>query len=289
MRMLYLISDTLYILIYYIVGYRRKLVRKNLTDSFPEKTEAEIKGIEKAYYAWLCDYFVETLKLLTISKENISRRMRFVGAEMLEDCMERGVPCSLYLGHYCNWEWITTLPLHMKKGICSQVYHPLENKASDRIFYKLRNRFGSENIEMDNTFRTVMEWKKAGKPNIVGYIADQVPGLHNVHCWVDFLNHDTPVFSGAEKITMITGAEVFYADIERPKRGYYVCTFKKIQLSPEGYVKFYYTKSYFKLLEESIRRAPQYWLWSHNRWKRTREQFNREFSEEERKRMLSRL
>ena len=289
LRLLYVLSDALYIIIYHAVKYRRRLVRKNLADSFPEKGEAELRAIEKAFYAWLCDYFVETLKLLTISPREISRRMEFVGYEQIARCMAQGKSCSLYLGHYCNWEWVTSLPLLVREGICSQIYHPLENRAADLLFQRLRSRFGCVNIEMDSSFRTIMTWKRQGKPNTVGYIADQVPGLHNVHCWVDFLNHDTPVFTGAEKITMMTGAEVFYADMERPRRGHYVCTFRRIGLPEGGYAKFHYTKEYFRLLEQSIRRAPQYWLWSHNRWKRTREQFNKEYSEEERKRMLSRL
>lgn len=286
---LYRISDGLYYILYYAVRYRRPLVRKNLSDSFPEKTEAEIVRIEKGFYAWLCDYFVETIKLFTVSKSNIMRRMTFVGYEQIAESMSQGKACSLYLGHYCNWEWITSLPLLVKDGICSQIYHPLENSGVDMVFQRLRSRFGCVNIEMDKSFRTILTWKKQGKPNTVGYIADQVPGLHNVHCWVDFLNHDTPVFTGAEKITVMTDAEVFYADIARPRRGYYVCTFKKLPMPEGGYVKFHFTKEYFRLLEASIRRAPQFWLWSHNRWKRTREQFNREYSEEERKRMLSRL
>ncbi len=289
LRLLYCLSSALYLIVYHVARYRRPLVRKNLTDSFPEKTEAEIIGIEKAFYAWLCDYFVETLKLLSISKAGIMRRMKFVGHEQIAQSMSQGRSCSLYLGHYCNWEWVTSLPLLVTEGICSQIYHPLENKATDLLFQRLRSRFGSVNIDMDSSFRTIVSWKRQGKPNTVGYIADQVPGLHNVHCWVDFLNHDTPVFTGAEKITMMTGADVFYADIERPRRGYYVCTFRRIGLPEGGYVKFHYTKEYFRLLEESIRRAPQYWLWSHNRWKRTREQFNKEYTEEERKRMLNRL
>ena len=286
---LYRISDGLFYILYYVVRYRRPLVRKNLADSFPEKQAAEIVAIEKAFYAWFCDYIVEALKMFSISEKNISRRMKFVGSEMIAESMRQGKTCSLYLGHYCNWEWITSMPLHVKDGISSQIYHPLENKAVDLAFQKMRSRFGCVNIAMDNSFRKIVTWKRQGRPNTVGYIADQAPGLHNVHLWVDFLNHDTPVFTGAEKITMVTDSEVFYADMERPKRGYYVCTFRKMTLPPGGYENFYYTKEYFRLLEQSIRRAPQYWLWSHNRWKRTREQFNREYSEEERKRMLGRL
>lgn len=287
--LLYRISDILFYIIYYIVRYRRQLVRKNLIDSFPNKTMKEIKSIERGYYSWFCDYIVETVKLLTMSEDEMSRRMKFVGVEQAERYFNEGYSCAMYLGHYCNWEWITSLPLHLKNGLCAQIYHPLENKSMDTLFLRLRNRFGAVSIEMDETFRTIMTWKKEGRVNIVGYIADQVPGLNNVHCWVDFLNHDTPVFTGAERINRLSEAKIFYGDVSRPKRGYYVCRFVEIPLPPEGYVKFHYTKTYFKMLEATINRAPQYWLWSHNRWKRTREQFNEKFTEEERRRMLNRL
>jgi len=286
---LYLLSDGLYYLVYHLARYRRPLVRKNLTNSFPEKSEEEIVRIEKDFYSWFCDYLVESIKLLSMSRKQMERRMVFKGVERIQHYFNEGLSCSVYLGHYCNWEWITSLPLHLTNGISAQIYHPIENAATNRLFLKLRGRFNAKSIAMDDTFRTIMTWKKEGKVNVVGYIADQVPGLQNVHCFVNFLHHDTPVFTGTERISVLIGAKVFYADITRPRRGYYVCEFKEITLPKEEYVKFAYTKKYFELLEATINRTPQYWLWSHNRWKRTREQFNQEFSEEKRKRMLNRL
>lgn len=285
----YRLSDGIYYLIYYIIRYRRKIVRKNLTDSFPDKSPREILRIERDFYAWFCDYFVETIKMLTMSEKQMRRRMKFEGIEAIQAYFNQGQSCAVYLGHYCNWEWITSLPLHLHGGISSQIYHRLESPAFDAFFLKLRSRFGAVNIEMNDTFKTIAGWKRAQQVNVVGYIADQVPGLHNVHLWVDFLHHDTPVFTGAEKINTIMGAKVFYADVERPRRGYYVCRFREITLPPTGYEKFYYTRTYFRLLEESINRHPAWWLWSHNRWKRTREQFDREYSPEKQKWMLNRL
>ncbi len=289
LKLLYILSDGIFYLIYYIVKYRRHIVRKNLTDSFPDKTQAEIIKIEKGFYSWFCDYIVETIKLFSMSEKEIKRRMTFEGVDMIQKDFNNGETCSMYLGHYCNWEWITSLPLHVDNGICAQIYHPLENERIDSLFLKLRSRFGAKNIEMDKSFRTIVSWKRSNKINIVGYIADQVPGLHNVHCWVDFLNHDTPVFTGAEKITSITNAKAYYGDITRPKRGYYKCVIRRIDVPETEDKKFFITKEYFRLLEENINRAPQYWLWSHNRWKRTREDFNRLYTIEEQKRMLSRL
>lgn len=289
LKVLYILSDGMFYLIYYIIKYRRPIVRKNLTDSFPDKTQAEIIKIEKDFYSWFCDYIVETIKLFSMSEKEIKRRMTFEGVDMIQQDFDKGKNCSMYLGHYCNWEWITSLPLHVNNSVCAQIYHPIENKRFDSLFLKLRSRFGAKSIEMDKSFKTIVSWKRNNITNIVGYIADQVPGLHNVHCWVDFLNHDTPVFTGAEKITSLTDANAYYADIIRPKRGYYKCIIKKITIPEAEDTKFFITKEYFRLLEETINRTPQYWLWSHNRWKRTREEFNRLYSTEEQKRMLSRL
>ena len=289
LRILYWFADITYLIIYKWVGYRLKVVRQNLKDSFPEKSPAELRRIERKFYRWFCDYIVETVKIASIPEKELRRRMRFEGAGLINESFALGRPCSLYLGHYCNWEWVASIPLQIKGGICAQIYHPVENSAFDQVLCKVRNRFGAINVEMDNSFRTIVSWKKSGQMNLVGYIADQVPGLHNVHCWVDFLHHDTPVFTGAERISVLTDATVFYANMTRPKRGYYVCKIEKIALPPEGYVKFHYTKEYYRLLEQSIMAAPQYWLWSHNRWKRTREEFNTLYTEEERQRMLNRL
>lgn len=119
---LYRLSDGLYYIMYYVARYRRRLVRKNLTASFPDKTEEEIADIEKKFYGWLCDYFVETIKLLTISEKEIRRRMRFEGVELLNKYVDCGRSCAVYLGHYCNWEWVTSLPLWTsEKAVCGQI------------------------------------------------------------------------------------------------------------------------------------------------------------------------
>lgn len=290
LRVLYVFSDILYFPLYYCIRYRRPIVRNNLTSSFPDKSEAEIIKIEKEFYSFFCDYIMETIKLFSISRNQIKRRMKFENLEQLEEAFQAGRSCSVYLGHYCNWEWISTLPASMSKtGICAQIYHPLESRVFDRLFLYMRGRFGGHSIPMDDSFRTVLDWKKRGVLNVMGYISDQVPGYNNIHYWTDFLHHDTPVFTGAERISRLADTAIFYADIIRPKRGYYVCRFVKMTDAPGKTPKFSITEQYFRLLEETIQRSPQYWLWSHKRWKRTREVFNSLYSEEERNKRLSRL
>lgn len=282
----YRLSDGLYYLVYHVVRYRRRVVYANLRSSFPEKSEAEIERIAKDFYSFFCDYIVETLKLFSMGEKNMRKRMKFEGLDQVREDFANGRSASAYLGHYCNWEWISSLGLHLDEQ-CGQIYHPLENATLDRLFLYMRGRFKAQSIKMDDTFLTILRWKKEGRKNIVGYIADQVPGYNNIHYWADFLHHDTPVFTGAERISKIMDTAVYYIDVERPRRGYYVARFIKIADSLNEHPVFFATEQYFRLLEQNIQRAPQYWLWSHKRWKRTREEFNRMFTEEERKKRLS--
>lgn len=277
----YLISDGIYVIVYHLVGYRKKLVRKNLSDSFPEKSEAEIIRIEKDFYRWFCDYFVETIKLLTISRQELRIRMVFKGAELVNKLTENGQSCAVYLGHYCNWEWITSLPLWVTpKAQCGQIYHVLENSEFDKLFLKLRQRMGAVCIPMAETLRKLAEYRQQRQPVVIGYISDQVPFWNNIHHWCPFLNHDTPVLTGTERLARSAGHAVFYIDVQRPKRGYYVAEFKLIARDPKQTEDYQLTDAYFTLLEASIRRAPQFWLWTHNRWKRTHEEFNLRYDAE---------
>lgn len=276
LKLLYVLSDGLFYLIYYVVRYRRPLVRKNLTSSFPDKSEGEIVKIEKGFYSWFCDYIVETLKLFTMSKEQMRRRMVFRNTEAIEKAVAEGRSCAVYLGHYGNWEWISSLPLWVSdKATCLQIYHVLENKAFDALFLRVRSRMGSDSIPMEDTLKSIIRRKAEGQRMVIGFIADQVPLWNSIHYWSDFLHHDTPVFTGTERIAKHQDMVVFYLDVTCPRRGYYEAEFKLVSDKIKEEPKFAVTESYMKLLEATIRRAPQYWLWSHNRWKRTHEEYNR--------------
>lgn len=274
LKLLYLLSDGLYYIIYYVAQYRRPLVRKHLADSFPEKSEAERIRIEKEFYAWFCDYIVETIKLFSIGKKQIMRHMIFKGTEQVKESCAKGQSCAVYLGHYCNWEWITSLPLWAGKDITfGQIYHVLENQAFDQLFLKLRNRLGAVSIPMAETLRKIVKMRHEGKQIVIGFIADQVPLWNNIHYWTDFLHHDTPVLTGTEKIAVKANFAVYYLDVKRIKRGYYEAEFKLLTDKPKECKEFEITEMYFRELEKTIRRQPAYWLWTHNRWKRTREEW----------------
>ncbi len=276
----YVLSDCIYLILYKIVGYRKKVVRRNLATSFPEKNADELRTIEQRFYHSLCDYFAEAVKTMTMSEEQMRRRMTFKGTELVDECVRSGQSCAVYLGHIFNWEWITSLPLWVTpEAHCGQLYHVLENPAFDRLFLRLRQRWGAECIPVADILRKTVEYKRSGTPTVFGYIGDQVPHWNNIHHWCDFLHHDTPVMTGTERIARKNRQAVFFLDVRRLRRGYYEAEFRLITHTPEQYADFEITDIYHRMLEETIRRQPELWLWSHNRWKRTREEFNERFQE----------
>lgn len=271
----YAISDCFYILVRYIVRYRLAIVRKNISTSFPEKSTAEVDQIANNFYRWFCDYLVETVKLSSLSSSQLKKRMIFTGTELIDRYISEGRSCALYLGHYGQWEWITSLPHWLQgNGQCTQIYHPLENPIFDKLFQVVRERNGSKCISMQEVLRKTVSFKQQGQPIIMGYIADQAPNWFNIHHWVNFLNHDTPVFTGTERIIKKFNQVAFYGTVSRTKRGYYRCDFKLLTDNAQSFDDFSITDMYFRALENDIRKSPELYLWSHNRFKRTREEYN---------------
>lgn len=280
---LYFFSDLLYFPLYYIIRYRRRLVRENLINSFPEKPKEKIICIEKQYYHFFCDYIIETIKLFSISEKQLKKRMTFGGIDKIVAKLEAEKKnfCFVYLGHYCNWEWIASLPYWVPDDIlCGQIYHPLYNQAFNKLFLRLRNQFGGESIPMKETLRRIIELKRAKQKTIIGFISDQAPKWNSIHHWAQFFHRETPVFIGTERIGKQVDALIYYADVTRIKRGYYHCEFKQLADNAKSVPDYGLTDLYIQNLEQMITAAPQYWLWTHNRWKRTKEEFERRQQEE---------
>ena len=278
----YLFSDILFVLVAYVLRYRHRVIWKNLSQSYPDKSERELKTLQRQFYRHMCDLVAETIKYTTISDKNIMRRMTFKGGEQVAEILNSGQSVALLLGHYGNWEWVSSLvlwlrPLVNDKVTMGQIYHPLENKVFDRVVLKARGRMGSDSVAKNDTLRWILGNKRDGRPTILGYINDQVPKWENIHHWLTFLNQETPVFTGIERIVHSQNQAVVYIDVKKLKRGHYDCEFQVITRDPSTMGEFELTDIYFSRMEQTINRAPQYWLWSHNRWKRTREEFDRRF------------
>ena len=278
LRIHYCISDVMFFIIFYVLRYRRRTVWLNIVTSFPEMEPEEHRDIERRFYRWFCDFLVESVKYMTISESQIKKRMVFKGMDVVNQCVSEGQSCAVYLGHYGNWEWVTSLPLWVSsKAQCGQIYHPLENKDFDRLFLKTRQRFEAVCIPMNDSLRRILEYKRQGKPTVIGYIADQAPFWWNIHHWTTFMHHDSAVFTGTERIARRMNQSTFYLDVHRIKRGYYEVEFKLMTREPQKMEEYELTDLYFKMLEQSIRRQPECYLWTHDRWKRTHERFNRRF------------
>lgn len=283
LHILYILSDFIAWIAHKVIHYRIDIVRKNLKNSFPERSEEELRQIEKEFYAFFADYIVETIKMCSISPRKIRKHMHFEGVEEMVKLMkqENKQFGFLYLAHYGNWEWISSLSMHIhdvdKNITTGQIYHPLKNTNFDKLFLKMRGRFGGDNIAMKETLRYIFNKRNEEKVTIIGFISDQTPKWESIHHWIDFLHHYTPVFTGAEQIGKKVSAAYFYAHMKRIKRGYYVCKITPMPLKNDAELKspspYPVTDVYFKMLEETIKKYPSLWLWTHNRWKRTIEEY----------------
>ncbi len=274
-RGLYVISDMVYVIVYHILGYRKKIVRKNLRTSFPEKTDDELRAIEKRFYHWFCDYFVETLKLLSITPEEMKRHIEFRNVDQIIAAKKEGQGISAFLGHYGNWEWLSAAGLFwpVPDDVMGLIYHPLRNDTFDELMIKARSSLGGKCINKKHILRELVTLRREKRSYMFGYIFDQSPKWQNIHLWLDFLNHKTPVFTGAERIARKMNDLVVFVSLERPERGRYIAAYHIISANPNEEEEYAMTKKGFALLEEEIRRNPEFYLWTHNRWKRTYEEF----------------
>ena len=281
LRVLYCISDVLYLLLYKLIGYRRRVVRNNLSTAFPEKDEKERRTIEKKFYHFFCDYIIETIKLLSIRRKTLLKHMEYRNMEEMERCFDEGQSVCALLGHYCNWEFLTTVNVGWKRypeAKVGLVYHPLSSKVVDRLIIATRQHTGGVAVPKQEVLRYMIRYKQQGLHSLFGLISDQSPKWENIHLWLPFLNHETPVFTGAERLIRKMNNAVFYAEMSRPKRGKYVVNFQLMTREPGTLEENELTRMFFTRLEETIRQTPYLYLWSHDRWKRTREEFERRFT-----------
>lgn len=265
-RLLYAFSDGLYVLIFRIIGYRRKTVKENLKLVFPEKSEEEINAITKKFYHHLCDMIVEAIKSLTISEDEMKKRMVFKNIEEINKLEPLNKSIVLMGAHYGSWEWIFIIQRYMNhKGHI--VYKRLGNKYFDRLVKRIRAKYDSHLITTKETIPILTKVIQEGKLIVSGFASDQSPKPQKAYHWSDFMGIKVPVYTGAEMLAKKLDMAVMFFGIERLKRGYYETSFKTITLTPNDYKNYEITDIFLRFVEEQIHRAPEYYLWTHKRWK----------------------
>jgi len=270
---LYFFSDILYLFLYYIIKYRRKVVTENLLNSFPEKSKSELKQIEKRFYRYLADLMLESVKTISISANEIKKRFVFKNLEILTNYLQNEKSVIAVTGHYGNWEWgPVAIGLELKEKVLV-VYKPLSDKRFEGLMNSMRSRFGSIMVPMKQTLRKVVEFKN--EPHVLVLVGDQTPSHEESEYFTSFLNQQTAVFLGVEKIALKTNNPIIYFSINKLKRGYYECLVKSLIDNPEQTNEYEITNSHIRELEKNIRFQPEYWLWSHKRWKFSPENLNK--------------
>lgn len=267
-RMLYALSDFLRFFLYHVVGYRKKVVRTNLHNSFPDKSAEELKTIERKFYRYICDYMLEDVKMLRMSEKDFFTRMTYYNKEQYLEMIEKYGGIVVMIPHYANFEWLLGMKAIMRsEDVAVQVYKPLRDSRLDDLFKYIRGRLGGYNVPKHSTAREVIKLKRAGKKMVIALITDQSPSVNDAHYWTTFLNQDTVFMDGAERIAKMMNFPVFYSELTKERRGYCNAAFDLVTEHPKEMPDGEITEVFARRLEQTIQRDPSYWFWSHKRWK----------------------
>ncbi len=264
----YFVCDIFYLITFYIIGYRKKVVYTNLNNAFPDKSTIEIDKIAKRYYHFMVDLFMETFKLLTMTEKQLKERVLFNDWSMINELKDRNQNFLFVMGHYGNWEWCGQS--FQLQHIFQQdvLYHPLSSNFFEWLMMKLRTRFGVGMLPMNSALKEMV--KRRNILSATAFLADQTPTNTRDAYWTNFLNQETAVYIGTEKIAKKFNYPVVFVSVYRIKRGFYKTYFHKISddssNTPDGFI----TETHTRLLEEDIKKQPELWLWSHRRWKHKR-------------------
>lgn len=274
LRVLFVFSDVLYFLLYWVVSYRLKVVRENLSIVFPDKSDKERKRIERDFYRHLCDYFFETIKAITISDEELRSRMVIRNHHVVTDLLDKGKSVMIYAAHFGNWEWFTVWPLLNKPGHeVHAFYQQQRNNLANFLTVEMRGRRNILAVESQHGFRYTLQSIRSGAVSMSLLIGDQCPRHVSTKHWLDFFGRDTSFIAGPEYIASKLNMPVVYPSFVSHRRGYYEVEYRLITEEPKGLKEKECTARFAALLEDDIRHLPHLWLWSHRRWKQKHEDF----------------
>lgn len=267
LKILYFFSDILFLLLYYPLSYRKKVVAENLKNSFPEKSPEELKSITRKYYRHLADLIIETLKLTHLSNKELKKRITYNNPELIENLYSRGRDLVMVYSHFNNWEWLGVIfPLYTRYETVS-AYKPVKNHLFDRFLNRHRSRNKGGLSPMKLIARKIINNKNKNIRTLYGFMADQTPAKSQIRYYTSFLNQQTPVFLGIEKISEKYDMSVVFVNVRKVRRGYYDVTMELLYESTAGLPEYEVTERHVKRLEELIKENPEYWIWTHRRWK----------------------
>lgn len=268
--LLYLFSDFVYFMLFYVIGYRKDVVLTNLEKSFPEKNEKELLQLRKQFYHYFCDLFLETFKTLTISEKTMLKHCTIdpEATALFERIHAEQKNIIIVMGHYGNWEWAGNTFSLTQKHQLYVIYHPLQHPYFNKLIVDMRMRFGTKLIAMQDTMKQMLA-NRTAPLNATAFIADQTPHPERAY-WMQFMNQDTPVFLGTEKFAMKLGYPVVYVSVRRKRRGYYNIEAELLFENPTALAPNVVTEAHTHKLEKDIHAQPEIWLWSHKRWKHKR-------------------
>ena len=266
MPLLYLLSDFLFILVYYIIGYRKKVVYNNLKLCFPEKKEIELKKLTKKSLRHFCDFLVENIKAFGITKKESIKRFTYKNPEALNDAVNKGKNIILTTAHLSNWEWATGMPFITDIQLHA-TYQEIKNEHFENLVKKSRNKFGGIPLSIDDTIPTILRNLRKGKKGAYILLSDQSPQLHKANYWHPFFGVNVPVHTGVEVIAKKFDMTIINFSSKKIKRGYYEVTFELVTETPKDYKNYELTDKYLEITERNIKEQPDLYMWTHKRFK----------------------
>lgn len=265
-RVFYLISDCVYVLVYYVIGYRKKIVRENIAMALPHLSEKERLEIEKKFYHHMCDMFLETIKTMTISQKEMEKRYVFTNLDLYLDLEKKGKSIALLCAHYASYEWAVSMNYHINfEGY--GIYKKLSNKYFDKLVKDIRSKFRATLITTRETIPSIKKNAETGHLGVYGFASDQSPQLSATFHWHPFMGIEVPVHTGAEMLAKRFNMNVIFLRTKKIKRGYYEATFELMAENPKEVPNYEITNDFLNRVEKQIYEAPEFYLWTHKRWK----------------------
>lgn len=269
-RLLYILSDGIYLIIYYVLGYRKKTVRHNLAIALPHLSEKERLKIEKKSFRHLCDMFLEMIKTMSISKKEIEKRFVFTNMDVYFEEEKKGKSIALLCAHYASYEWVISMNHYISFNGYA-IYKRIRNKYFDKLVRDIRSKFKAHLITTKQTKNIIENNAKNGVLGIYGFASDQTPRPTENMYWYTFMGIETPIHIGAEVLAKRYDMNVIYLKVKKVKRGYYEGTFEVLTNDVQSVPDFKISEQFIDKVEQQILEAPEFYLWTHKRWKRKRE------------------